>query len=183
MAAAPTTTKLQALVTTFQAEVTALRAARAASATKLQAVVAMLLAEVTALRAAKAASTAVVFADTPQTLGTDDLINNSSKRGSEIYKQSIMPLDDKALTNGFNMTANKTVVFAEVFQNCATAMGWNQVTKQVITFNNIGKQQKEEQQKKPLKANSTTVAAAATLAVNPFFTALMATMANLESNK
>ena len=65
-----------------------------------------------------------------------------------------MPLNDKALTNGFNMTANKTVVFTEVFQNRNTAMGWNQGTKQVITFNNIGKQQKEEQQKKPFKANS-----------------------------
>jgi len=38
----------------------------------------------------------------------------------------------------------------------------------------LGKQQKEEQQKKPFKANSATVAAAATLAVNPHFAALMA---------
>ena len=79
MAAAHTTTKLQALVTTLQDEVTALRATRAASATKLQALVATLLAEVTALRAARAASTAVVFADTPQMLGANDLIGNSSK--------------------------------------------------------------------------------------------------------
>jgi len=123
MAAAHTTTELQALVAMLQDEVTALRTARAASATELQALVATLLAEVTALWAARAASTAVVFADIPQTLGADDLIDNSSKRGSEIYKQSIMPLDDKALTDGFNMTANKTVVFTEVFQNRDTEMG------------------------------------------------------------
>ena len=157
MAAAHTTTKLQALVVTLQDEVTALQAARAASATELQALVATLLAEVTALRATRATSTAVVFADMPQMLGANDLINNLSKLGSEIYKQSIMPLDNKAFTDGFNMTANKTVVFTKVFQNCDTAMGWNQGTKQVITFNNIGKQQKEEQQKKPFKANSATV--------------------------
>ena len=82
------------------------------------------------------------------------------------------------------MTANKTVVFSEGFQNHDTAMGWNQGTKQVITFNNIGKQQKdEEQQKKPVKANSATVAAAATEAVNPQFATLMAAMANLDQNE
>ena len=63
----------------LQDEVTTLRAARAASVNELQALVAMLLAEVTALRAARAASTAVVFADTHQTLGADDLIDNLSK--------------------------------------------------------------------------------------------------------
>jgi hypothetical protein len=46
----------------------------------------------------------------------------------------------------------------------------------------LGKQHKEEQ-KKPYKANSATVAAAATSAVNPHFAALMAAMANLESNE
>jgi hypothetical protein len=42
---------------------------------------------------------------------------------------------------------------------------------------------KDEQKKKPHKANSATVAAAATLAVNPHFAALMATMANLDMNE
>jgi hypothetical protein len=56
-------------------------------------------------------------------LGAEDLIKYSSKRGSDIYKQGITPLDDKALTDGFNMTANQTVVFTEAFLNCATAMG------------------------------------------------------------
>ena len=84
------------------------------------------------------------------------------------------------------MTANKTAVFSEGFQNHDTAMGWNQGTKQVITFNNIGKQQKEEQQKNPFKANSATVAAVATEAVNPQFAALMAlvaAMANLDQKE
>jgi hypothetical protein len=44
----------------------------------------------------------------------------------------------------------------------------------------LGKQHKEEHKKKPQKANSATVAAAAAIAVNPHFTMLMATLANLE---
>ena len=64
MVAGPTTTKLQALFVTLP-EVTALRATRAPSATELQALVATLQAEVTALRAARAAPTAVVFANLP----------------------------------------------------------------------------------------------------------------------
>ncbi len=78
----------------------------------------------------------VVFADTPQTLGAEDLIDYSSKRGSEIYKQGIAPLDDKSLTNGFNMTTNQTVVFTEAFLSRATAMGWNKGSKQITTFTN-----------------------------------------------
>ncbi len=37
---------------------------------------------------------------------------------------------------GLCHTANQTIVFTEAFQNCATAMGWNQDTKQITTFNN-----------------------------------------------
>jgi hypothetical protein len=61
MAAALTTAELLALTATLQAEVTALQATRAAPT--------------------------VVFANTPQTLGAKDLIDYSTKRGSEIYKQ------------------------------------------------------------------------------------------------
>jgi hypothetical protein len=82
------------------------------------------------------ATTAVVFADTPQMLGAEDLIDYSSKLGSDIYKQGIAPLDDKALTEGFNMTANQTVVFTEAMLNRATAMGWNKGSKQITTFIN-----------------------------------------------
>jgi hypothetical protein len=46
----------------------------------------------------------------------------------------------------------------------------------------LGKQHKEEQKKKPQKvvAKSTTFAAAAATAVNPQFSAFMASIANLE---
>jgi len=44
-----------------------------------------------------------------KTLGAEDLIDYSSRRGSEIYKQGIAALDDKSLTEGFNMTTNQTV--------------------------------------------------------------------------
>jgi hypothetical protein len=98
MATAPTTAELQALIQQLQAQVQALQNAAATAAT-------------VAPVATTAAPSVVVFADTPQTLGADDLIDYSSKRGSEIYKQGIAALDDKSLTGGFNMTANQTVVF------------------------------------------------------------------------
>jgi hypothetical protein len=44
----------------------------------------------------------------------------------------------------------------------------------------LGRQHKEEQKKKPLKPISATFAAAAALAVNPHFAALMALVADLE---
>ncbi len=73
------------------------------------------------IQAAPAAAQ-VVFADTPQMLGAEDLIDYSSKQGSDIYKQEIAPLDEKALTNGFNMTAGQTIMFTEAFLNRANAM-------------------------------------------------------------
>jgi hypothetical protein len=65
------------------------------------------------------------------------------------------------------------------FNWCEHHMAWT-VHKPADCF--LGKQYKEEQ-KKPYKANSATVAAAATSAVNPHFTALMAAMASLDQNK
>ncbi len=59
------------------------------------------------------APAAVVFADTPQLLFADDLIDYSTKQGSSIYEQGCKTLDDKALTNGFSMTPDQTVVFVE----------------------------------------------------------------------
>jgi hypothetical protein len=123
MATAPTTAELQALIQQLQAQVQALQNAAATAAPAAQA-------------ATTAAPSVVVFADTPQTLGAEDLIDYSSKRGSEIYKQGIAALDDKSLTDGFNMTANQTVVFTEAFLSRATAMGWNKGSKQITTFNN-----------------------------------------------
>jgi len=120
MATAPTTAKLQALIQQLQAQVQALQNAAAAAAPVAPA-------------ATTAAPSVVVFADTPQTLGAKDLIGYSSKRGSEIYKQGIAALDDKSLTDGFNMTANQTVVFTEAFLSRTTAMGWNKGSKQITT--------------------------------------------------
>ncbi len=75
------------------------------------------------VQAAPTTPQAVVFTDMPQTLGADELIDYWLKRGSDIYKHGIAPLDYKALTDGFNMTTGQTVVFTEAFLNRATAMG------------------------------------------------------------
>jgi hypothetical protein len=108
-APAPTTAKLMAIITMLQAQTVALQNAAPAAA------------------AAPPAGTAtMVFADTPQTLGANDLINYSTKRGSTIFKQGCKPLNDKALTNGFAMIPDQTVIFVEVFHCHATTMGWNQ---------------------------------------------------------
>jgi hypothetical protein len=83
----------------------------------------------------------VVFANTPQTLGTDDLIDYSTKQGSTIFEQGCKPLNDKALTNGFAMTPNQTVIFVEAFHRHATTMGWNQGAMQITLFaNSAGRQ-------------------------------------------
>jgi hypothetical protein len=78
----------------------------------------------------------VVFADTHQLLGANDLIDYSTKRGSAIFEQVCKALDNKALTNGIVMTLNQTAIFVEVFHHHTTTMGWNQGTKQITTFAN-----------------------------------------------
>jgi hypothetical protein len=80
---------------------------------ELSALIVALQAQVNALRAAP---TAVVFAETTQTMEVDNLIDYLTKRGAEIYKQGCTPLDNKSLTKGFNMTPNQTVTFVEAFQ-------------------------------------------------------------------
>jgi hypothetical protein len=115
----PTVQELQALIHALQVQVQALQNVAPA----IQA-------------APAAAATPVVFADTPQTLGVDDLIDYSTKRGQLIYEQGCKELDDKALTSGFNMIPNETVVFVEAFQCHADTMGWTKGTKQITTFTN-----------------------------------------------
>jgi hypothetical protein len=66
----------------------------------------------------------------------DNLIDYSTKRGAEIYKQGCAPLNDKSLTEGFNMTPNQTVTFVEAFQRRSTKMGWNAGTKGITSFTN-----------------------------------------------
>ena len=41
-----------------------------------------------------AATAPVIFADTPQTLEVENLIDYGTKRGNEIFKQGCAPLDD-----------------------------------------------------------------------------------------
>jgi hypothetical protein len=48
-------------------------------------------------------------------LGTNDLISYLTKQGSTIFEQGCKPLDDKALTDGFAMTPNQTVIFVKAF--------------------------------------------------------------------
>jgi hypothetical protein len=113
----PTVADLQSLIQTLQAQVLALQNAALA------------------IQAAPAAAQ-VVFADMPQTLGVDNLINHLTKLGKDIYNHGCGALDDKALTNGFNMIPNKTVVFLEALQRHANSMGWTKGTKQITTFTN-----------------------------------------------
>ena len=102
MATVPSVADLEALIQQLQAQVLALENAAAAAATVAP-----------AANTTTAAPSVVVFAETPQTLGADDLIVYSTKRGKDIYNQGCEALNDKALTNGFNMTPNETVVFIQ----------------------------------------------------------------------
>ncbi len=70
----------------------------------------------------------MVFDNTPQTLEVKNLI--------KIYKQGCTPLDNKSLTDGFNMTPDQTVTFIEALQRCCNEMGWNASTKNITTFCN-----------------------------------------------
>jgi hypothetical protein len=82
--AAPTNAELMAINATLQAQVDALIAAAPVAAA-----------------APPTGAAPVVFADTPQTLGTNDLINYLTKRGSAIFEQGCKALNNKTLTNGF----------------------------------------------------------------------------------
>jgi hypothetical protein len=117
----PIVAELQALIQKLQAQVLALQNAALA------------------IQAAPAAAQ-VVFANMPQTLGIDNLINYSTELGKDIYNHGCGALDDKALTNGFNMIPNKTVIFVEALQCQADLMSWTKGTKQITTFTNcVGK--------------------------------------------
>jgi hypothetical protein len=55
---------------------------------------------------------------------------------SAIFEQGCKALDNKALTDGFAMTSDQTVIFVETFHHPAMTMGWNQGARQITTFNN-----------------------------------------------
>ncbi len=78
----------------------------------------------------------MVFADTPQMLGTNDLIYYLTKRGSTIFEKGCKPLDDKEPTNSFTMAPNQTIIFVKAFHHHATTMGWNQGAMQITSFAN-----------------------------------------------
>jgi hypothetical protein len=92
----------------------------------LQALIQMLQAQVLALQNAAPAvqiapaAAQVVFANTPQTLGIDNLIDYSTKLGKDIYNHGCGALDNKALTNGFNIIPNETVVLLRPFSTTLT---------------------------------------------------------------
>ncbi len=109
----PTIQALQDLINQLQAQVTALQAAPAPPAV--------------------ATAAPVVFADSPQTLGVNAIIDYSKKLGKDIYKKGCSALDDKALTDGFNMIPNETVVFIEAFECKAKLMGWSTGTNKSPT--------------------------------------------------
>jgi hypothetical protein len=115
MTTAPTTTELQALITALQAQVATLVTATPEGSTV-------------------ATAATVIFAEIPQTLNPDNLLDYSSKRGSSIYEQGCKPLDNKALTNGFGMLPKQTVVFVEALRRHSTQMGWSQGTLQITKF-------------------------------------------------
>jgi hypothetical protein len=118
-APAPTIAELMTIITTLQAQTFALQNAAPAAA---------------AVPPAGAAT--VVFANMPQMLGANDLIDYLTKRGSTIFEQGCKPLDDKALNNGFTMTPDQTVIFVEAFHHRAMTMGWNQSARQITLFAN-----------------------------------------------
>jgi hypothetical protein len=118
-APAPTTAKLMAIISQLQAQIVALQNATPAAAA-----------------APPAGAAPVVFDDTPQTLGTDDPINYLTKKGSTIFKQGWKAFDNKALTDGFTMTPDQTVIFVEAFHHHATTMGWKQGARQITFFAN-----------------------------------------------
>jgi hypothetical protein len=114
MAAAnpPTVEELMALIQTLQGQVAALTQAQANAPNVAQ---------------AKNVNPApVAFADTPGTLGVDKIIDYKIKQGTAIFDKGCEALDDKALTDGFDMSLNQTVVFVEALHRKATQMGWNQ---------------------------------------------------------
>jgi hypothetical protein len=119
VAPTPTTAELIAIITALQVQIIALQnVAPAATANP------------------PAGAAPVVFANMPQTLGADDLIDYFTKRGSTVFNQGCKPLDDKALTDSFPMTPNQTIIFVEAFHRRATTMSWNQGTMQITSFAN-----------------------------------------------
>jgi hypothetical protein len=118
-APAPTVADLQALILMLQAQVANLQAALSAAP-------------------AAGAAAVIAFADTPQMLNANDLLDYLTKRGSSVYEQGCKALDNKALAGILGMTTDQTGVFVEAASCWAIAIGWSKGTKQITTFANRG---------------------------------------------
>ena len=77
-----------------------------------------------------------VFADTPNTLEVENITDYKTNHGASIYEQGCQALDNKALTEGFSMSINRSVIFVEALHCKASQMGWNQGSKQITSFVN-----------------------------------------------
>jgi hypothetical protein len=88
---------LQAQVTNLLNEINTLKAAAASASTSSGSSTAGGTSVATT-------TTTVTFADTPQTLNSDDLLDYSSKTGISTYNQGCKALEDKAIAGGFGMT-------------------------------------------------------------------------------
>jgi hypothetical protein len=132
------------VATTQSQALAAAMAAPAPNVADLQTLIQALQAQNVLLQAANSAAlaagtaTVLTFANTPQTLNTEDLLDYSTKRGSSIYEQGCKAIDDKALAGSFGMTVDQMVVFVKAVSRCTIAMGWNKGTKQITTFANCG---------------------------------------------
>ena len=73
--------------------------------------------------ATTATTTTVVFADTPNTLEVENIIDYKTKQGASFYEQGCQALNDKALTKGFSMSINQSVIFVEALHRKASQMG------------------------------------------------------------
>ncbi len=115
----PTVADLQALIQALQAQNVLFQAAISAAP-------------------AAGAAAVVIFADTPQRLNSNDILEYLTKTGSSIYEQGCKALDNKALTDSFGMTTDQKMVFVKAVSCCAITMEWNKGTKQITTFTNHG---------------------------------------------
>ncbi len=136
-AATPTTAKLQALIAMLQTQVAALTSTAVKTSTTATPMPAV-----------------VIFADTPQSLNAKDLLDYATKRGSSIYEQGCKTQDNKALTNGFSMTANQTVILIEAKghlkadKHLEDALNNNKKTRNKKKGGDKDKQKEDEEWKK-----------------------------------
>ncbi len=88
-------------------------AQQAPTVQELLALIQELWAQVNTLNAAATTATTatVVFADTPNTLEVENIIDYKTKQRASIYKRGCQALNNKALTEGFSMSINQSVVF------------------------------------------------------------------------